>query len=209
DPNAILLWDTDGDTAKLTLSEEQWKLVHSVDMNMFYDDGSGYLDLGLDNTYTFDENGALVAETDRTWISIDGHPVAYYHLDTVEEGNDKYTITGRVPALLNGDRVNLILVFDNDNPYGFIAGYQSAYVNGETETVAKLETDLQEGDKITFICDYYSYDQEYQDTYTIGEVTYHEDMQISNTDVGEGKVKIAYLFTDIYNQKYWTTALTR
>ncbi|MBR6217798.1 MAG: peptidase C11 [Eubacterium sp.] len=209
DPNAILLWDTDGDTAKLTLSEEQWKLVHSVDMNMFYDDGSGYLDLGLDNTYTFDENGALVAETDRTWISIDGHPVAYYHLDTVEEGNDKYTITGRVPALLNGDRVNLILVFDNDNPYGFIAGYQSAYVNGETETVAKLETDLQEGDKITFICDFYSYDQEYQDTYTIGEVTYHEDMQISNTDVGEGKVKIAYLFTDIYNQKYWTTALTR
>ena len=209
DPNAILLWDTDGDTAKLTLSEEQWKLVHSVDMNMFYDDGSGYLDLGLDNTYTFDENGALVAETDRTWISIDGHPVAYYHLDTVEEENDKYTITGRVPALLNGDRVNLILVFDNDNPYGFIAGYQSAYVNGETETVAKLETDLQEGDKITFICDYYSYDQEYQDTYTIGEVTYHEDMQISNTDVGEGKVKIAYLFTDIYNQKYWTTALTR
>ena len=209
DPNAILFWDTDGDTAKLTLSEEQWKLVHSVDMNMFYDDGSGYLDLGLDNTYTFDENGALVAETDRTWISIDGHPVAYYHLDTVEEGNDKYTITGRVPALLNGDRVNLILVFDNDNPYGFIAGYQSAYVNGETETVAKLETDLQEGDKITFICDYYSYDQEYQDTYTIGEVTYHEDMQISNTDVGEGKVKIAYLFTDIYNQKYWTTALTR
>ena len=209
DPNAILLWDTDGDTAKLTLSEEQWKLVHSVDMNMFHDDGSGYLDLGLDNTYTFDENGALVAETDRTWISIDGHPVAYYHLDTVEEENDKYTITGRVPALLNGDRVNLILVFDNDNPYGFIAGYQSAYVNGETETVAKLETDLQEGDKITFICDYYSYDQEYQDTYTIGEVTYHEDMQISNTDVGEGKVKIAYLFTDIYNQKYWTTALTR
>lgn len=209
DPNAILFWDTDGDTAKLTLSEEQWKLVHSVDMNMFYDDGSGYLDLGLDNTYTFDENGALVAETDRTWISIDGHPVAYYHLDTVEEENDKYTITGRVPALLNGDRVNLILVFDNDNPYGFIAGYQSAYVNGETETVAKLETDLQEGDKITFICDYYSYDQEYQDTYTIGEVTYHEDMQISNTDVGEGKVKIAYLFTDIYNQKYWTTALTR
>ena len=209
DPNAILFWDTDGDTAKLTLSEEQWKLVHSVDMNMFYDDGSGYLDLGLDNIYTFDENGALVAETDRTWISIDGHPVAYYHLDTVEEGNDKYTITGRVPALLNGDRVNLILVFDNDNPYGFIAGYQSAYVNGETETVAKLETDLQEGDKITFICDYYSYDQEYQDTYTIGEVTYHEDMQISNTDVGEGKVKIAYLFTDIYNQKYWTTALTR
>ena len=33
--------------------------------NMFYDDGEGYIDLGLDNIYSFD-NGNLVADTERT-----------------------------------------------------------------------------------------------------------------------------------------------
>ncbi|SEG12277.1 hypothetical protein SAMN04487934_10852 [Eubacterium ruminantium] len=203
-----LVWEDDGTKATLSLSDEQWKLVHSVDLNMFYDDGSGYLDLGLDNIYSWDEEGRLVADTDRTWISINGQPVAYYHLDTVEDGDD-YTITGRVPALLNGERINLILVFDNDNPHGYIAGYLTDYAEGETDTVAKMESELETGTELTFICDYYSYDQKYQDTYPIGKVTVSDNMQISNTDVGEGKVKLAYLFTDIYNQKYWTPTISR
>ena len=203
-----LKWNDDGKVAKISLPDDQWDLVHTIELNMFYDDGQGYLDLGLDNIYTFDDDGAMVAETDRTWISIDGQPVAYYHLSTVEDG-DKYTITGRVPALLNGERINLILVFDNDNPYGFVAGYQQDYKNGETDTVAKIESELKEGDKLTFICDYYTYDGKYQDTYPIGDITVSSNMQISNTDVGEGKVKLAYLFTDIYNQKYWTPTIDR
>ena len=70
-------------------------------------------------------------------------------------------------------------------------------------------TELKEGDKLTFICDYYTYDGKYQDTYPIGDITVSSNMQISNTDVGEGKVKLAYLFTDIYNQKYWTPTIDR
>ncbi len=193
----------------LSLSEKQWSLVHTLELNMFYDDGEGFIDLGLDNVFEFDETGALIGDTDRTWLAINGQPVAYYYMDTVDDGTN-YTITGYVPALLNGQRVKLLLVFDNANPYGFIAGAELDYAEGETETVAKGMTEINVGDTLDFLCDYYSYDGEYQDSYFLGEqMTVTENMEISNVDVGEGRVKVTYRFTDIYNQKYWTPAFTQ
>lgn len=204
-----LVWEEKDGKYIMSLPESQWELVHGLDLNMFYDDGTGYIDLGLDNIYSFDENNDLVADTDRNWLSIDGNVVAYYHTDTIENG-DEYTITGYVPALLNGDRVSLLIVFNNDNPNGFIAGATNDYVGGETETVAKSMTELNDGDKLDFICDYYSYYMKYQDSYFIGDsVTYHENMQISNTDVGSGQVHLMYRFTDIYNQEYWTQPIVK
>ena len=204
---SALTWDIAADgTATMSLPDEQWDLIHSLDLNMFYDDGSGYVDLGLDNIYSFDDNGALVASTDRTWLAIDGQPVAYYHLDTVDDG-ENYTITGRVPALLNGERVNLILVFDNETPHGYIAGAQPVY-GEDVEVVAKNMVELNDGDQLDFICDYYSYNGEYQDSYFLGEKkTVNGNMQISNVDVGGGAVRLTYRFTDIYNQEYWSETL--
>ncbi len=207
---SALFWNEEADgTAKMTLSESQWSLVHDLEMAMFYDDGEGYVDLGLDTIYSFDENGALVADTDRTWISINGTPVAYYHIDTTND-NGTYTITGRVPVLLDGNRADLILVFDTENPYGVIAGATFDYVNGETETVAKNVTELVPGQTLDFLIDYYNYNGEYVDTlYQGDQMVVSENMTISNTDVGDGPVRIMYKFTDIYNQEYWSEALVR
>ena len=64
--------------------------------------------------------------------------------------------------------------------------------------------DLTVGDKIEFICDYYAYDETYLDTYYLGNpITYSEDLEISNTDIGED-ARLTYLLTDIYGQEYWT-----
>jgi len=207
---AALVWTENAKGQRvLSLSEEQWGLVHTLELNMFYDDGEGFIDLGLDTVFEFDENGALIGDTDRTWLAINGQPVAYYYLDTVDDGTN-YTITGYVPALLNGARVELMLVFDNANPYGYIAGARPVYAEGETETVAKGMTEINVGDTLDFICDYYSYEGEYQDSYFLGDqMTVTENMEISNVDVGEGKVKVTYRFTDIYNQQYWTPAFTK
>lgn len=209
DANA-LVWETNAEGQRvLQLAEEQWSLVHSLELNMFYDDGEGFIDLGFDTIFEFDEIGRLIGETDRTWLAINGQPVAYYYMDTVDDGTN-YTITGTVPVLLNGERAELILVFDNENPYGYIAGARSSYVEGETETVAKGMTELQIGDTLDFVCDYYSYEGEYLDTYYLGEqMVVTEDMTISNVDVGDGNVLVTYRFTDIYNQQYWTPAFTQ
>ncbi len=198
DPS-YLTW-TDG---RLLLPQEQWDLVQGLDLNVFYDDGTGYVDLGLDNVYEFDASGNLLGETDGTWLSINDQPVAYYHLSTAEEG-EHYTITGYVPALLNGERMELILIFSDETPYGYIAGARPAYADGETETVARGLTEVLPGDTLDFLCDYYSYDGQYQDSYFLGEqMTVTDQMTISNTYLGEG-VLAMYRFTDLYGQHYWT-----
>lgn len=203
-----LIWERKNGKYVMTLPETQWELVHGLDRNMFYDDGEGWVDLGMDNTFSFDDDGNLIADDERNWVAINGQPVAYYHTDTIKNADGSYTDMGYVPAMLNGTRVNLILVFEGKNAY--IAGANTDYRNGETETVAKNLTELQIGDKIDFICDFYSYDKVYRDSYYLGEqMTVTADMKVTNVDVGSGKVLITYCFTDIYNQQYWTPSIEK
>ncbi len=203
-----LFWEQKNGKYVMTLPETQWELVHGLDRNMFYDDGEGWVDLGMDNTFSYDDDGNLVADDERNWVAINGQPVAYYHTDSIKNADGSYTDMGYVPAMLNGERVNLILVFEGKN--GTIAGATTDYKNGETQTVAKSLTELQIGDRLDFICDFYSYDQVYQDSYYLGEqMTVSENMKVSNVDVGSGKVRITYCFTDIYNQEYWTPAIEK
>ena len=206
-----LVWEqnSSGDYI-MTLPENQWELVHTLDKNLFYDDGTGFVDMGLDNVFTFDDEGNLIADTDDTWVAIEGQPVAYYHTDTTEFGDDRYSISGYVPAYLNDVRVNLIVVFDSDNPNGYIAGATTDYKNDETDTVAKSMIELEVGDTLDFVCDYYDYNGTYSDSYFLGEqMTVTENMEISNVSVGDGNLKISYCFTDIYNQTYWTESINK
>ncbi|WP_026489294.1 clostripain-related cysteine peptidase [Butyrivibrio sp. XBB1001] len=211
DPSA-LIWTTNAeDYTCITLSPDQWKLVQDLKLNLYYDDGEGYIDLGYDTTFEFDEEGNLMAPDDKTWLSIDGQIVAFYVID-VQGDDSSYAITGRVPCELNGERCNLILVFDSENEDGYVAGACYDYVEGETETIAKNLTEIQEGDTIDYVCDYYNYDKSFQQNYYLGEqVVVDKDMsemEIINLPVGEGKVYATYCFTDIYGQKYWTPTLT-
>lgn len=202
-----LIWEEDDGSYTMELPGSQWDMIHSIDMNMFYDDGSGYIDLGIDNVFKV-EGDTLIADTDRTWVAINGQPVAYYHTDTIETEDGQIVNMGYVPAMLNGDRIKLIIIFEGKN--GSIAGAVSDYVNGETETSAKNMSELKAGDKLDFICDYYTYDKEYQDSYHLGEtMTVTDDMKVSNVDVGSGKILITYLFTDIYDQEYWSEAIQK
>ena len=200
-----LVWT--GDQPQIRLSEEQWGLVNDLALSVFYDDGAGYIDLGLDNVFSFTDDGALKGEYDGTWLAIDSQPVPYYHLADVYDG-DVYAITGYVPCLLNGERAELLLTFDNDHPYGYIAGARSVYAEGTTETVAKNVTELEPGDEIDFVCDYYAYDGTYQDSYLFGDAwTYRADAEISNVYIHADRANATYRFTDIYGQNYWTPAI--
>lgn len=200
-----LIWLMDGNTYKMTLPEEQWSLVTDLELNVFYDDGEGYIDLGVDNVFDLDDDGQLIGEYDMTWFGIDGQVVAFYHLDTIES-DGVTTITSYVPAYLNGERVRLLVVFDNEHPDGYLVGANTDYNNGETEAIAKNVTELNAGDKIDFICDYYSYDGTYLDSYYLGDtITVSDDMEIGYLELpSDAVVKATYKFTDIYQQVYWT-----
>ena len=194
----------------IKLSKDQWQQVKDVTYKTFYDDGEGYVELGCDNAIEIDDNGCLLAQSDKTWLSIDDQIVAYYVID-VQGTEDNYAITGRVPCYLNGERTNLIIVFDSENEDGYVAGACSDYQNGETETIAKNATELVEGDKIDFVCDFYSYDKTFNGAYLLGEemtVTGPmSDMVIMNLPVGEGDVLETYCFTDIFGQTYYSPTI--
>jgi len=207
DPSALTWTEKDG-KYQMTLSDEQWKMVNRLDKNTFLDDGEGYIDLGLDNTFDIEGN-TLIADSARDWLAVNGQTVAYYHTDTLEYNGDT-VFSGYIPAILNGDRVRLLVRFDKDHKGGYIVGAETDYRNDETDTVAKSMTELQNGDKIDFVCDYYSYDGEYLDSYYLGEqLTVNGDLVLSNSDVGSGTVKITYCFTDMYNQEYWSEAIIK
>ena len=203
-----LVWQSGSTGAPvITLAADQWDLVQALELNVFYDDGAGFIDLGLDNVFEFTDACELLGVYDGTWLAINGQPVAYYHEETYDDGTN-YMITGRVPVLLNDERAELILVFDNDHPKGYIAGARYDYRDGETETVAKALTELQVGDRIDFLCDYYGYDGCYQDSYLFGDpMTVTEEMVISNVYINASKANAVYRFTDIYNQNYWTPVM--
>ena len=101
-----------------------------------------------------------------------------------------------------------MLEFTDSNPHGSVVGVRRIYTEGETETVAKTMDAVLPGDVIDFVCDYYSYEGEYIDSYMLGEQLVVEDeLAISDVYVDEAAANLTYMFIDIYNQNYWTTAV--
>ncbi len=196
----------------IILTDDQWESVVSADKTLLYDDGDGYIELGLDNIYDFDDDGNLLPDLERSWISIDGQPVAYYHTETQDFEDGSYSITGYVPVELNGTDARLILTFDSQNEDGYIAGVSYDYDTDVTETQAKNLMGLEAGDQVKFLCDYYDHNGKYLDKYKLGSTWTVKDpdkVNITNTDVGDGDVLIAYKFSDIYGEEYWTPAIER
>ncbi|MBQ0035782.1 MAG: peptidase C11, partial [Firmicutes bacterium] len=72
DSNSLNIIEKNGKRV-VSLTDSQWDLIESVQLNMYADDGEGYIDLGMDNIFEFDEDGDLIVESDGTWLSINNH----------------------------------------------------------------------------------------------------------------------------------------
>ena len=206
-----LTWERDGGTNVLRLTDEQWGLVNGLLLNVFLDDGKGYIDLGLDNIYEFTKDGALIGDYDGMWVAIDKQPVAYYYESMLTE-NGRTVMQGRVPVLLDGDRAELLIAFEDDRAY--IAGARYVYTaEGETaltETTAKAVDALPEGAVIQPICDRYGYDGAYEDSFLLGDpIVYHEGIEVSDVRLTKdsGDPVPSYVLTDIFGVEHWTPAI--
>ena len=187
------------------LPDEKWELVQDIELNVFIDDGNGYIDLGLDNF--MDVSDGYLNEISRdeiSWLAINGQVVAYYHESTVDDGRN-YTITGTVPVLVNNERAEIILVFDNEHEDGVVTGVR--YLYDDDTAPSSKPADLNEGDVIDFLCDYYTYRGEYQDSYKLGDqITYNGSLTVSDLKLSaDNKVNATYRITDIYGQHFWTS----
>ena len=209
DPGDIFVTVRPDGKRVLSLTDEQWSLIQSVELNVFVDDGEGFIDLGLDNVFEFDGNDLLL-EFDGTWLTVNGHIAAFY-MDSADED----AIVGHIPAMLTQTAedgsvtwlVYLNVVFDDANPYGIITGARPMY-DDETETVAKGDIAIGEGAVIEFLCDYYTYDNQFDSAYKLGEplAVGSDGLEIVYHDLGDTAYSVTYRLTDIYSNRYWTPA---
>ena len=210
-------WVKEDGKEKIKLSQDQWEMVTDLELNTFVDTGKGYADLGKDNVYEFDEEGNLIADEGKYWISINKQPVPYYHTDTLDDGTN-YTIAGIVPCLINGELSNLVIVFDNAHESGYVAGIAADYgKEEEIDVVGKTMTELEKGDVIEFVCNFYNYDGSFEDTHIMGtpiEIKESaEELAVSDTEITAGNADLStivtYTFKDLYGAEHWTEALKR
>lgn len=116
--------------------------------------------------------------------------------------------------MLNGQRSNLILVFDSEHENGYVSGAISDYSKDEEiNVVGKEITELVSGDVIEPLCDLYNYDGTYEDTYYLGNPLEIKesaaDLTISDTALGGGTALVTYRFTDMYGANHWTQTIRR
>lgn len=207
DPSRIKISEENGHNL-LSLTDKEWSLIQSVELNVFIDDGTGFIDLGRDNVAQYTDNGDLLMDFDGTWLTIDGHVVAYYLESDTQNSDGSWTTVGYVPILLNNQYAKLQIVFHNNDvmPTGAYIVYDN-----ETDTEAKGLIPLRPGDTIQPLCDYYTYDNEYTATYTLGN-----SFNVSNSGISIANMKLSdiegyrstWRLTDIYNNYYWTPSIT-
>ena len=193
----------------LRLTEEQWKRIQTVELNVFVNDGEGFIDLGLDNTFDWTDAGDLLLEWDGTWLTLNGNACAYYLVSDTQQDDGSWRTVGRIPALLNGEYVNLQVVFDTQHPDGFVTGAYPLYEDVSVQ--AKGEIAVNAGDTIELLCDYYEPDGTYSASYTLGDAftVPQSGLTLRNMKMDVKDVSVTYRLTDLYGNHFWTPAFAQ
>ena len=209
DPSHITATEKDGKKV-LSLTDDEWASIETIELNVFVGDGDGYIDLGLDNTFEWanaDETDLLL-DYDGTWLCVNDEFVCAYYLVSDTKGSDgKWTTVGRIPARLNGEFVYLQVVF-KEGKSGVITGAYPMYEDESLGVQAKGNIKIVTGDKIEFLCDYYDLDGNYSSTYTLGTTMTvpKSGLSIKNVAIDNTDLSVMYRLTDIYGNHFWVEA---
>ena len=204
--NSLLSWEN----GRITLPKEQADLITGTALNIFFDDGTGYIDLGMDilGFEYNDDYTVLTPDNDNlgVWVHFNGKPVAFYYMYEAGDGD----IVGYIPAKLNDTtRVNLLVYISGETFTGELVGAQIVYPDETPDVEAKTLIGIKKGDKLTFLCDYYDYNMNYRNSYQLGDsITLADSWDISYKNISEREKCLAtWCLTDIYNVNHWTQSM--
>ncbi len=198
------------------LSEEEYELTDFMAVSAYLDDGEGYIDLGMDDTYYVSENDDGSADIylnyDNSWFALNGQIVPYYALGrgTLANGQD-YSEGEVYCSFVDGKTgvekdIVIEILFNLDTNDIEVLGYRNDVEEG-SQAARKLFK-FKDGDIIQPLCDYYTYDGEYDDEYLFGdEILVDGELIASYEDIGESEVQIGLYLRDIYNTEYWSSVV--
>lgn len=205
--DALYLYWSEADNGYiLPMSEDAWLYYTQVESSVLYDDGEGYIDLGIDQYFTLAANESdLLVTFDGTWVAIGGQHVCYYATENIYHEDGSVSYLGVVPAMRNGEEmIDIYCVWGSDSPDGEVLGYRLQ--DEPSDTVGKGYRSLQPGDTLDFVCEYYDYDLNYDGSYYFGETFVVGDapLAVGYESVGSGTTLVSYVLTDIYQNEWWT-----
>ena len=185
-----------GGEARLDLGPERVKFLDSVQFYLAYysiEDNLIML-LGKDADMEADwSQGVFKDNFQGRWAALDDHLV-YLEITHQDDGINHYV----VPVMLNGQRCNLIVIYDFAKKEYKILGARRVQ---EGEMTDKAMIRLKAGDKVTTILLAMQMDDEdgeFQevevDTFTLGKKITFED-----TDMGDGQFMFMFEMTDVQN----------
>lgn len=161
-----------------------------------------YIMLGESSDVEIAEDGTIVTEFDGVWPGINGDFVCLYEIGRTG-GGIKYAI----PAVLNGEDVDIIVVFDEANPDGRIIGARP--LSGETGMAAKNMHKINKGDRLKFLyyAEYFGEDEsmELEEWYEGEEFTVGDKLELEWLEVNPGEVYLyGFYLIDVQQNEYYT-----
>ncbi len=171
------------------------------------EDDDYYTQIYQDSFVEIDASGKILTEFDGIITTINGEWACLYEI----ESGDDY-IRYAVPALLNGQEVNLIVLYDEANPEGKVIGAMPVY-DPATGMAPKQMIKIKDGDVVQLL--YYAerfYDLD--DTSEPGEddaiwyegpqFTVEGSLVVENWEVTEGIYLYGFTIIDLQGNEYYT-----
>ena len=125
-----------------------------------------------------------------------------------EDEDGLYITTKFIPVLLNGERYNLLVQFNEETDEDTVLGAEKVISTGVQE---RGLTQLKSGDRIQPLCDYITKEGSFEGCYQLGdEMTVPADgkLTVANRKItGEKRCLYTVRLTDLYQAHYWVPVL--
>jgi len=205
DTNVLEIVEKDGNYV-LQLSDEDWEIVTNIELQVSIDDGEGYLILGSDNRFEWDDDGDLSVEFDYCWVHMNDCIVPYYFDRNGTYLNGTEFTVGYIPAYLNNEsdiKIWITWTEEGTEVMGYTLDYQTVASKGYYQ--------FNDGDVIDFFFDYYDYDGNYIDQYSLEDnyVIFDSNsaLEVMDMEMADYNVETCFYLKDIYQNEYWTETL--
>jgi len=202
-----------GDNFDIIIPADELENIEIIYFTAWVKEEDGfYTQIYQDSNVEIDDNGKILTEFDGIITTINGEWACLYEIDA----GDDYIRYG-VPAILNGEEVVLIVLYDETNPDGRVIGAMPVY-DPYTGMAPKELIKIKPGDRISLL--YYAErffdpeelsdsEEEYLSEddyfwYEGNEFVVEGELLVENWEVLEGTYLYGFTIIDLQGNEYYT-----
>lgn len=192
----------------IVIPPEELANIETIYFTAWVQEEDGYYTQIYEDSYVeIDESGKILTEFDGIITTINGEWACLYEIDSGED-----YIRYAVPAYLNGQEVNLVVLYDDFNPEGKVIGAMPVY-DPETGMAPKQMIKIKDGDVIQLLYyaeRFYDIDDDSEPSeddaiwYEGNEFTVEGELLVENWEVLEGIYLYGFTIVDLQGNVYYT-----